>query len=132
MNAWAPYVLSFIVPGEPIGTARPRVTRNGTFTPKASRDAQDRVGAAFLDAYPAHRPSIGAAYVRARFYRATAYRRDIDNLVKTVLDGLNGLAYVDDYQVQDLKVKVILKAPRTEARTEVVCYFDDPQEGSPP
>ena len=127
----APYSVAFTVPGEPLGTARPRVTRNGTYTPKASRDAQERVGAAFLAAHPHHKPSTGAVYVRAWFYRATAYRRDIDNLAKTILDGLNGRAYVDDYQVLALDLQVILRTPRAEARTEVVCYFDTSPEGTP-
>ena len=116
--------LSFTARGEPLGTARPRVTRNGTFTPKASRDAQERIGAAFLVMYPRHRPTTGEIALTVDFHRATGYRRDIDNLAKTVLDGLNGLLYVDDYQVTELRLRVHLGVPKIEARTDVTCDYE--------
>jgi len=36
--------------------------------------------------------------------KPTALRGDIDNYVKSIMDGLNGIAYVDDKQVRRLKV----------------------------
>ena len=36
--------------------------------------------------------------------KPTALRGDIDNYVKSIMDGLNGVAYVDDKQVRKLKV----------------------------
>lgn len=35
----------------------------------------------------------------------TPLRGDVDNYAKSILDGLNNVAYVDDKQVRELKVK---------------------------
>lgn len=94
--------VSFAIDGDPIPTARARVTRNGTFTPKRSRDAQARVAeawdAAVADLNWPVEPERQYA-VRLIFARGAYTRADADNLVKTVLDGLTGRAWVDDRQV---------------------------------
>ena len=36
---------------------------------------------------------------------STPLRGDVDNYTKSILDGLNNVAYVDDKQVRELKVK---------------------------
>lgn len=46
---------------------------------------------------------------------------DIDNLLKTVLDGLNGVAFRDDAQVCEVRAsKRYAPAPRTWVRVEVI------------
>lgn len=91
----------FVVPGEPLGKARPRVTKNGTFTPKATRDAEARIQAAFTETYGRVIPDETHAWVLVcDFYRYERRARDLDNLVKLVMDSLNGYAYKDDAQVE--------------------------------
>ena len=48
-------------------------------------------------------------------------RPDIDNLVKIVLDGLNGVAFMDDKQVIELyAIKRYSIEPRTEIMVEEI------------
>lgn len=52
-----------------------------------------------------------------RFYPPDRRKRDVTNLVKGLLDGLEGVVYTDDYQVQCLHV--IRMGPRDEPRVEI-------------
>lgn len=59
-------------------------------------------------------------------------RPDTDNYVKTILDGLNGIAYQDDAQVVDLRAyKLYGDEPRTVIQLWQVLYIPDvpPLEG---
>lgn len=95
--------LCFFVPGPPQAWQRPRRNRAGAFfTPKRTGAYEDTVRAHALAA--AHgvgwRPLKGAAYsvtIRLRF--ADRRNRDVDNCVKSIFDGLNKVAFVDDSQV---------------------------------
>jgi Holliday junction resolvase RusA-like endonuclease len=88
----------FTVEGEPMVKARPRMTKTGhTYTPKATVEAENRVREAF-EATGCEGFS-GAVGVELAFYQGTRARKDVDNLVKLVLDSLNGIAYEDDVHV---------------------------------
>jgi Holliday junction resolvase RusA-like endonuclease len=62
-------------------------------------------------------PETAALEVALKFFTATAVRGDIDNLVKTVLDALNGVVWKDDKQITALYAEVTEKDPRP--RTEI-------------
>ena len=88
----------FTVDGEPMVKARPRMTKTGhTYTPKTTVQAEQRV----REAYEAtgQEGFAGAVGVEVAFFQGTRARKDIDNLVKLVLDSLNGVAYEDDVHV---------------------------------
>jgi Holliday junction resolvase RusA-like endonuclease len=88
----------FTVDGEPMVKARPRVTRTGhTYTPKTTVDAEAKVRGAF-DAAGCE-GFASAVGVEVAFFQGTRARKDIDNMVKLVLDALNGVAWADDVQV---------------------------------
>ena len=105
----------------PVGKARPRVTKRGTYTPKKSRWFEDRVQQkAFLEVISGNlQPFIagiplGCALIftftqpkswskkRKRERKFMTSYPDLDNLGKAVLDALNGVCYYDDRQVVDL------------------------------
>lgn len=112
----------FMVSGEPVGKGRPRFTTRGgfarTYTDKATRTAEEHVVDAWREAgaeridglvevkliFCPCRPKahylkgggLSAAGQRSIF---PARKPDIDNLIKLVLDALNGNAYADDVQV---------------------------------
>ena len=93
-----------------MGAARPRVTRNGTYTPKRTREYRRLVRDAFMAS--GGRKLSGPLDVRIDVYRELpksrpkrvtsepdTFKPDIDNIQKNVLDALNGLAWDDDAQV---------------------------------
>ncbi len=43
--------------------------------------------------------------VEVDFYRSTRHRVDLDNLIKSILDALNGIAYDDDVQIVQLEAR---------------------------
>lgn len=103
------------VPGKVVGKGRPRFTRAGhAYTPKATLEFERRVGDAWTAAgHPVldgplavyvsvFRPLPKSAPKRREGERDT-YRPDVDNILKAVLDGLNGVAYRDDAQVVQVR-----------------------------
>lgn len=110
----------FKIPGKPIAKSRPRLGRNGhVYTPKPTRIAEALVK--FYGLTIIKRPLEEPLSMRIRFGMPIpkSYSKkqrkmitdgqlhhcktpDIDNLAKLVLDGLNGVAYVDDKQIISL------------------------------
>jgi len=74
---------------------RPRVVRGHAYTPAGTREWEDRVGFAFIEA---HGKTLLAGPVRVEI-EFNQKRGDLDNLAKAILDGLNGVAFADDSQV---------------------------------
>lgn len=97
----APDEWYFTVDGDPVPKGRPRVYRSNTITPQRTLDYELRVRIAARNACPGRRPIPAGHQVEIKcwFRQATRRREDIDNLLKTVMDALNGLCYVDDSQV---------------------------------
>lgn len=100
---------------DPIGKARPRVTRNGTYTPKKTKDFQNAIKDLARLQYQAL-PLAGALEVDLIFEieRPKSVKRkhhtvkcDLDNYIKAVLDALNGVIYKDDAQI--IKISAIKK-----------------------
>lgn len=119
-----PDSITFTVPGEPQGKARPRVTRNGTFTPRKTAEYERRVRAAYReqcgDMFLGESALI--VTIAARFEPPKSVSRkkraamltgliqpkrkpDADNIAKAVCDALNGIAYRDDAQITCLIVE---------------------------
>lgn len=105
-------VVQFTVYGQPQGKARPRFTRTGhVYTPKTTQDYERSIRQAYIAAANGYNfgenalnISIWACMQRAKSNKrkhATA-KPDIDNIIKAVLDGLNGAAFKDDKQVTEL------------------------------
>ncbi len=99
--------LHFTVPGRCIPTPRPRVSRRGTHYPKRYTDWLD---SARVEAYRAcGRPLwTGPVSVLVSFYGARP-NADIDNLLKSVLDAIQGVIIVDDKQVVQVSAGRVLK-----------------------
>lgn len=115
-----PRLVSFWVPGAPVPKARPRFSSRGgvarTYTPAKTRAYEARVAdagrAALCGAWPlqgplkavvrVHLPALKSGPKAHRSAPPTG-RPDLDNVVKAVLDALNGVLYADDSQVVTLK-----------------------------
>lgn len=94
-------VAAFSIDFPPVPKGRPRLGKNGNvYTPKATSDAEVRVAWHFRAVAKGHTPDLADYGVRAVFH--TSRTADVDNLLKLVLDGLNGICWVDDRQVVDV------------------------------
>ncbi len=108
--------LEMVVPGRPVPKARPRVGANGNvYTPRETAEAEGAVGWA-AKVKVRGRKATGPLAVTAIFYVTGRRKGDIDNLLKTVLDGLNKIAYADDSQVVRAEALIVIDPanPRTE------------------
>lgn len=117
-------VARFTVTGEPGCKARARNSGRGGrhYSPASNQVAEEGVGWAFRRAGggrggPDGESSFG---VYAVFFCRTGRRRDVDNMMKLLLDALNGIAWVDDTQVEEISAKLLRRS--AEPRTVVVIY----------
>lgn len=112
-----PRSASFVVPGNPVGKARPRFVRGRTYTPQKTVEYEQIVAASAHDAMPEPftgpirievyawfeiPPSLSAKKRSERLATRHMQKPDLDNIVKTIKDGLNGIAYADDAQVSEI------------------------------
>lgn len=106
--------MRFVIPGRPHGKRRPRVAlRRGnrvvTYTPRETREYEERV------AWEARAAAVtmidGPVALRMWLYSKGRRRADIDNAAKSIMDGLNGVAYRDDSQVVALHVYAMTGTP---------------------
>lgn len=109
---------SFVVWGEPKPKGRPRFSGGHAYTDAKTKAAETAVVDAFDLACPLWEPSIETLRVQIDFHRKGHRAADVDNLAKTVLDALNGVAFVDDKQISQLVLNRVYGAGE-QARTEV-------------
>ena len=110
--------------GRPKGKARPRFANGHAYTPKATRDYEKLIGTCYteqdgrkftgkisLDVQAVFK--IPESWTKKKKHEAVfegkrpECRPDIDNIVKVVMDGLNGIAYEDDAQVVEIKASKV-------------------------
>ena len=124
------------VPGTPVGKGRPRVTRHGTYTPQKTKDYESLIEWSWAKQSKVRIPDgtpiaikilaffpIPKSYPKKKACAAkgTPYMKkpDIDNIVKSVLDGLQGCAFKDDSQVYRISaVKFYSDNPRLKIEIE--------------
>ena len=119
--------VTFTVPGEPKSKSRHKTgVRGGRvyhYKDQKTADAQAVVGLMYRQAAGPGSPGEGGYGVDAQFHLKGRQRRDIDNFVKLIFDGLTGYAWVDDSQVTELHAKAIHGA--SEPRSVVNVYPTD-------
>lgn len=138
--------VSFRIMAEPIGKERPRASyRNGfatIYTPKKTKVYEKLVADTFKKEFPNHEPINSECSVIITSYlkipksyskkkKEEILRKDsrplskpdIDNMAKSILDGLNGVAYSDDTLITDLWVGK--KYAGTEPHSDVVITWNE-------
>lgn len=119
-------MVRFTVEGKVLGMPRPRVNRNGVvWTPAKFNEYRRKIQAAYIAA--GGEKLEGPVSVKIRTFRAMPksrpkkleaeediFKPDADNILKMVLDALNGVAFEDDRQV----VRVICSKMPRERRGE--------------
>ena len=120
-------MITFVVDGTAVPKQRPRISGRRAYTPKRTKDYEERVLEAFRSSYSGFYPAFGKDVpVRicisviqeipkswSKKKRAQAENGeivplsrngDVDNIAKSILDALNGFAYEDDCQVTMLMI----------------------------
>jgi Holliday junction resolvase RusA-like endonuclease len=92
---------------EPVAKQRARITMRGAYTPKKTKDFEHWIKTVTSGVYKKE-PMTEALFVELRFFlkRPKSVKReypivkpDVDNFVKSMFDGLNGVLWNDDAQV---------------------------------
>lgn len=139
-------MFSFIVKGEAVPKGRPRVSGKGwIYTPKRTKEYEELVRKSYIDAGYGRLKGALAVSIRVVYkipkgaskkdtglmltgkIMPTKRNGDLDNIVKSILDGLNGIAYWDDSQV----VKIIalkMYATYQEEDSYTVITLDEMQQ----
>ena len=120
-------MIYFKVDGAAVPKQRPRISGRRAYTPKRTKDYEERVLNAFRSSYSGFYPAFGKdvpVRVGIRIVQAVpkswskkkrlqaeqgeivplSRNGDVDNIAKSILDALNGFAYEDDCQVVRLKI----------------------------
>ena len=121
---------------------RPRISGRRAYTPKRTKDYEERVLNAFRSSYSGFYPAFGkdvpvriCISVIQEIPRSWPKKKrtqaesgeivplsrngDVDNIAKSILDALNGYAYQDDCQVVRLEIsKQYGENPRAEVRIQ--------------
>lgn len=127
--------IAFEIEGEPVAKGRPRLNRNGhVFTPRKTHLYENFVRVKAKEAMRGKKPlSRPVAITLTAFFGIPkswskkkkaaadmgphAKKPDLDNVVKAVVDGMNGIVFEDDSLVFQVTAKKIYS---TQARVEVV------------
>ena len=99
----------------PIPKARPRLSKFAVYTPKKTADYEKLIAFEWKKKYKnlilknAVKLDLVFVFKKAKSCKKTLHtqRPDIDNLLKSILDGLNKVAFVDDCQVVELNSKKV-------------------------
>ena len=112
-------MISFTVEGTAVPKQRPRISGHRAYTPKRTKDYEERVLNAFRSSYSGFYPAFGkdtpvwvCISVIQEIPRSWSKKKrtqaesgeivplsrngDVDNIAKSILDALNGFAYEDD------------------------------------
>lgn len=110
----------FWVPGKPVVKQRPRLSHGHVYTPATTSAYEEFVGVCAKAAGAV--PLDGDVAITIFVFVQSGRHGDIDNYVKAVLDGLNGIAYRDDRQVVQIFAAKVQSA--TEGTYVIVRYLD--------
>lgn len=118
-------MISFTVDGTAVPKQRPRISGHRAYTPKRTKDYEERVLNEFRSSYKGIYPAFGKdvpvricisvtqeipkswskkkrAQAESGEIMPLSRNGDVDNIAKSILDALNGFAYEDDCQVTTL------------------------------
>lgn len=135
--------ISFTIPGEPVAKGRAKFARRGnfvtTYTPDKTARYENLVKLAAQQEMGETAPAEGACSLVVRAFmaipaswsmkkqRAAALgeltptkRPDLDNIVKAIKDGANGVTWKDDSQVVDVRASKRYGTPRVEVEVRAV------------
>ena len=128
--------VKFSIPGPAQAKQRPRINRQTgrVYTPNATHKYEKLVKECYGDRHffdsqyisvkITFKFSIPKSYSKAEYYEALIgeirpKKADIDNYIKSVLDGLNGVAFTDDRYICHLEAEKIYTEGEVETIVEI-------------
>ena len=128
--------VKFSIPGPAQAKQRPRINRQTgrVYTPNATHKYEKLVKECYGDRHffdsqyisvkITFKFSIPKSYSKAEYYEALIgeirpKKADIDNYIKSVLDGLNGVAFTDDRYICHLEAEKIYTKDEAETIVEI-------------
>ena len=140
------HTIDLVIEGEPVGKGRPRVTNRGSFAhaynPAKTKNYEKLIQNEYFKNYTYEDTLQGPikAELIAYFpvpestskkkkelllknYEKHTKKPDIDNVIKSVFDALNNVAFTDDSNIIELKAKKLYSdQPRVELHLKEVKY----------
>lgn len=118
------FEFNIFVPGKPLPLGRPRVAKNTNglikvFTPKINKEYQAYVGIKVKDKMNKVKTRMSLNKMSVKLVFHTYGKCDLDNLVKGILDAMNGILYKDDGQVVKLEAEKIGVKTKEECGVEI-------------
>ena len=116
--------IRILVQAEPVPLARARFSGRHCYQPKRNREFREVVQQAARSAMGNRPPLQGEVTATVKLYRryrpTTRSYGDVDNHLKAIFDGLNGIAFEDDRQVVRCLVEKHTDAGNPRAEIELV------------
>lgn len=113
-------MIAFFVEGTPRPKQSYRHSKHGNYQPARVKAWQDAVAWAAKQEMIGEEPLTCDLSVDLTFYLPDKRKRDLDNLSKGVLDGMNDIVFKDDQQVIELKLskRISKEYPGVRVRVE--------------
>ena len=96
-------MLRIEIEGDPVPSARPRYSIRRVYQPKRNVEYRRKIQAAARVAMKGKEPMNGELCAVVKLYRkykpAARNFGDVDNHLKAIFDGLNGIVFFDDAQI---------------------------------
>lgn len=132
--------INFVIPGRVQAKQRPRFNGKFAYTPKQTVEYENWIRTCLLDKYkeikPFEEPLKAKIIAYYEIPKSTSKKKkqqmlnceifptvkpDTDNIAKSILDSLNGIAYLDDKQIVKLEIeKYYSQAPSTVVMIEEI------------
>lgn len=103
-------VVEFELHHRPVPKGRPRFGNGRTFTDDKTRAYEARVEKACRAAMDGREPAAGPVELLCLFEQRNNVTADLDNLVKAVSDAIEGVAFLNDRQVVQIRSHRATKA----------------------
>jgi crossover junction endodeoxyribonuclease RusA len=114
-------IVSAVIDGNPLPKERPRVVNGRAYTPKKTKDEEERIATLLKIASVVDIP-VANDNIRldADYFRGDRRRVDTENCAKLTMDAMNKVVVDDDSQITEIHLTMTRGDPNP--RTEISVY----------
>lgn len=113
-----PVRYSITVLGKPVPKERPRMFNGRVVTPKKTLDYEKKVANATKEIISSPITTRGISVTIVAYFKNKVHG-DADNIAKSILDGMNGVAWTDDRLISELHVYILYVETEKEMRADI-------------